>query len=503
MHDGADGTSLLAFDRAGSWRRNRPRCRRLRPRGGGRGGTGLRAGSCGSRRLEALGLAFDRSLAPDARPHQQNQLRRPRRPRRHPRSSSTPGPAGDPRAPRRRGQPGALRRSHPRGRGAPRPRSLDRDGAATDAARPAPRTSRRPSSRSSAPLLRRRRTATDRRGRAVLQRPGRQGERTTRRTRGRIRREDRRRARRRVDLSGFADSSLQFEAEVHLDVARRGPMDFDHRGFRATSPSPFTFARPRMRRRLADGLDVEIRRTHAPVQIASSISQGSTRTSRSARTGCTSRDSGSLLARCGGTAEESWTSPCPRRRLASTVPRAGHRRGRLDRLSLSGVDFVLEDHTADPPLLLPITDAQLEVQRFSTRTFTEPGPSPSWSWTRARSRSRSARAGTPDRSPRIGGQDGRRARDSFEQAPARLGSHGSRRAVLGRSPRARRGAPPGPGLPAFRGPASAARVEIGDGLLDTSLKLRFRDDGGLNINQRTTASYLSLSSRRTAPSRPT
>ena len=38
------------------------------------------------------------------------------------------------------------------------------------------------------------------------------------------------------------------------------------------------------------------------------------------------------------------------------------------------MDFVLEDHTADPPLLLPITDAQLEVQRFSTRTFTEARP---------------------------------------------------------------------------------------------------------------------------------
>ena len=48
-------------------------------------------------------------------------------------------------------------------------------------------------------------------------------------------------------------------------------------------------------------------------------------------------------------------------------------------------------------------------------------------------------------------------------------------------------------LPALRGPAAAAGVEIGDGLVDSDLRLRFRGEDGLSIDSGTTFNYLSLS----------
>ena len=48
-------------------------------------------------------------------------------------------------------------------------------------------------------------------------------------------------------------------------------------------------------------------------------------------------------------------------------------------------------------------------------------------------------------------------------------------------------------LPAFRGPARAAGIEIADGLLDNRTAVRFREDGVLSIDSKTTTTYLSLS----------
>ena len=47
---------------------------------------------------------------------------------------------------------------------------------------------------------------------------------------------------------------------------------------------------------------------------------------------------------------------------------------RIDLLTVSGIDFRIEDTTGEPPLELPIRGLDVEVKRFTTRAFEEPRP---------------------------------------------------------------------------------------------------------------------------------
>ena len=317
-----------------------------------------------------------------------------------------------------------------------------------------------------------------------------------------------------VDLSGFADGSLELDAEVHIDAARRGPMDFDlSRGFGASLVVAPLHLRPTPDATPTgfDRLDVEVRRVSPrtrEIQISSVDLAG-------IHARVEKREDGLRVAglrippspAASGTAEEAPDVARPATAPTGDDPDTSAAGGDVSiaRLSVSGVDFVLEDHTADPPLILPITDAQLEVQRFSTRTLTEARP---FSF---RMVVDAGEVEVPERSGRdnlLTGVLGSVAKmaagheDSFETELRRVWDlmEVSGRLSLGPVPRGRVEARLlGLELPAFRGPASAARVEIGDGLLDTTLNLRFREDGGLNINQRTIASYLSLSEPANGP----
>lgn len=320
-----------------------------------------------------------------------------------------------------------------------------------------------------------------------------------------------------LDPSGFVDGVVELGADVRLAAARRGPMDFDlSRGFGATLAVAPVHVRPTPDADPTgiDRFDVEVKRINpgtGDVRIASVDLAG-------IHARVEKREDGTHIAGLrlpppptppegeeAAAEAPSPEDPPPAEDASADVadaeeptPAAGGEVA-IDQLTVSGLDFAFEDHTVTPALLLPIADAQLEVSRFTTRTLTEKRP---FSF---RMVVDSGEVPLPERtgednllagvlgsvaSMATGGDDSfeieeRRVWDLFEV---------SGRLSLGPAPRGRVETQLlGLELPAFRGPAAAGGVEIGDGLVDSRVKLRFREDGGLGINSKTVTNYLSLS----------
>lgn len=320
------------------------------------------------------------------------------------------------------------------------------------------------------------------------------------------------------DLSGLANGSVELGAELRLAMARRGPLDFDlARGFGATLSVAPLHLRPTPDATPTgfDRLDVEVRRVNpktGDVQVASvDLSGIHARVEKRADglhvAGLRIPPPPAAPEDAEATDEQPEVEPAVADAAESADEVETEEGGEISiaRLTVSGVDFVMEDQTVEPALIVPITDAQLEVQRFTTRTLTEPRP---FSF---RLIVDAGEVEVPERS----GADYLLAgvlssvasmavgdNDSFETELRRVWDlmEVSGRMSLGPEPRGRAEARLlGLELPAFRGPASAAGVEIGDGLIDTRLKLRFREDGGISINKKTVANYLSLSEPADGP----
>ncbi len=177
---------------------------------------------------------------------------------------------------------------------------------------------------------------------------------------------------------------------------------------------------------------------------------------------------------------------------------------RLDQFLISGADLSFVDHSVKPAMHLPVTDLELELKRFSTRTLTNPEPF----------RFRVALYGGDVQLPKrqvsgslLGGIIGSvgslldseddkpmEARPVFDEILLRGNMS------LGPQPngwtqlrvRALE-------LPTFAGPALESGIDIGDGLLNETAMLHFDGEGGVRISSQTNISYLSLSEPADGP----
>ncbi|MBL8843992.1 MAG: DUF748 domain-containing protein [Planctomycetes bacterium] len=177
---------------------------------------------------------------------------------------------------------------------------------------------------------------------------------------------------------------------------------------------------------------------------------------------------------------------------------------RIDELLVTGLDFTFRDETVTPPMVLPLTDLEVEVRRFTTRAFTEARPIAF----RVALEAGALEFERRDAGSLLGGflraaagaVTGGNDAPALEQRPAfdLLELNGS----LALFP-----APTGFArldigsleLQAFEGPAAAAGIEIGDGLLDTRVLVQLLGIEGMRIDSDTTLTSLSISEPPNGP----
>ncbi len=172
---------------------------------------------------------------------------------------------------------------------------------------------------------------------------------------------------------------------------------------------------------------------------------------------------------------------------------------RIDRLHLQGIELTWSDATTSPPTLVPIQDVDFELLRFSTRAFTEPLPFAFSLQVRGgdvplerRVVASSLFAGIL--SSAVSAVTG--GKDKSETEPRPLLDELSVRGRVQLVPQLTgqvRATLSSLELPSLRGLAKGSGIDIGDGLADMNLVADLRGPDGIDINQRTTFTWLSLS----------
>jgi len=172
---------------------------------------------------------------------------------------------------------------------------------------------------------------------------------------------------------------------------------------------------------------------------------------------------------------------------------------RLDKLFVSGIDFLIEDSSAEPAMTVPLTELDVEVKNFTTRAFTEPRP------IRFSVLAQSGKIPLPSRSKRstlfgvlsdtVGlvagsgsGDDEMEERPFFEEISLR-----GRVALFPELSGWVKAGVSALELGNFKGPASGAGFTLDDGVLDAGFDLRFRKDGSMDTEARITFTDVSLS----------
>jgi hypothetical protein len=195
-------------------------------------------------------------------------------------------------------------------------------------------------------------------------------------------------------------------------------------------------------------------------------------------------------------AQPAATAPPPPTPPATATPPAELR---IDALSISGLDFVLRDHTQTPPALLPLTGLDVDVKGFTTRALAQPREMTFQASINGgkvalpeRRRSSSVVSGVvgavADVVAGTADQFAREERALFDelavQGRLRLSPSlsGWARVDLGALE-----------LPALAPLLRDAGITLGDGLLDSRVGLRFRDDGVTSVDSAFDFTYLSLS----------
>ncbi|MDF1836966.1 MAG: DUF748 domain-containing protein [Planctomycetota bacterium] len=170
---------------------------------------------------------------------------------------------------------------------------------------------------------------------------------------------------------------------------------------------------------------------------------------------------------------------------------------RVDEVLISGGQFLFEDRTALPAFVFPIDDVDFQLKRFTTNTLQEDRP---FSFRLALY---GGEIELPERTGGgnlIGGILGSVAAigsdNKFETEQRPVFDEMTLRGKMSLGPQPKgwtqmrlRGFE----LPAVRGLAAEAGVEIGDGLMGESTMLHFDGKGGLRVSSHTNFTYLSLS----------
>ncbi len=195
------------------------------------------------------------------------------------------------------------------------------------------------------------------------------------------------------------------------------------------------------------------------------------------------------------TAQNGTAAPLPTAANTQPAPQAELR---IDEIFIAGDALHFEDRTVEPVMVLPITGWDLEAKRFSTLALQGERPF------RFRLSLYGGELSLPERTSGnlVGGLLGSvttlatGGKDEFEMESRPLFDEFLVRGnlALGAAPKgwvqARVRALE---LPAFRGAAAAAGVDIGDGLMDESAMVNLDGQGGLRVSSTTRFSYLSLS----------
>lgn len=172
---------------------------------------------------------------------------------------------------------------------------------------------------------------------------------------------------------------------------------------------------------------------------------------------------------------------------------------RVDEFLVQGLDVRFLDERSDPPLDLPLEDLEVELQRFTTLAFHEPRP------VRFRALLTGGNVALPQRDPanslllsvaEAAAAKMRGDQDAFELEQRSAFEEMSLSGRLQLYPHIvgwAKAQVVNLELSGFRGPAADAGVDIGDGLLDSQVDLRFGGEAGVTIDTTTTLRHLSLS----------
>jgi len=171
---------------------------------------------------------------------------------------------------------------------------------------------------------------------------------------------------------------------------------------------------------------------------------------------------------------------------------------RVDNLLLSGLDVEWRDESVDPPTIVPLRGLDAQLDGFSTRALSEPLPLRFSAYLDAGEvplpeRVRSANLLGGIASAAMSAIGTRRGPVEIESRPLFLELALSGRMVLAPRPEGWANLRlVGLELLGFRGTAGAAGVEIGDGLLDADVRLRFEGAAGADVDAVMTFDHLLL-----------
>jgi hypothetical protein len=178
---------------------------------------------------------------------------------------------------------------------------------------------------------------------------------------------------------------------------------------------------------------------------------------------------------------------------------------RVDELVVRGIDVTLRDDAADPPAVLPLDDLDVVVQRFTTRAFEEPRVVRFDAWLGAGE----AQMPRPVRASNLlsgvanavgGVLSGRDEALKYEERPVFQEALLTGRvqfvpALTGHAQATLSGFE----LLGFTGAAKEQGVDVGDGTVDASVRLRFRGAEGVRVDSEVVFSDLSLQEPASGP----
>lgn len=177
--------------------------------------------------------------------------------------------------------------------------------------------------------------------------------------------------------------------------------------------------------------------------------------------------------------DDSTTAPVEPAPPVAGGPQAPRGEIRIDELLVSGVDFDFQDSSYDPPFHLPLTGLSVEVSRFTTRMLTEKLP---------------VRVSTYVEAGVVELGEGFEPLPLFQEAtlsaqvsvyPELDGWVDASLSELA--------------LRSLRGPAADSGVTIGNGSMDSTLRVRLRGERGMAINTKSTFRDISVSEPSDGP----